>query len=170
MSAVKFIPVAEEHRPLLSRWLSMPHVQEWWEDWENALDEIYDDTGYHWPFIAVTGDEPVAYIQAWRPTMLANYPWQHSLPQTARGMDIIIGETANLNRGLGTQIIKAFSAKLFAEGATRLLIDPEKENGRAVACYMKAGFTPYEEFIEDDRSITLLMELLPEDFVWLGDV
>ena len=36
-------------------------------------------------------------------------------------------------------------------------------NERAIAAYMKAGFTPYDRF-ETGDGMDLLMELLPEDF------
>lgn len=84
---------------------------------------------------------------------------------TERGVDISIGDASNLSKGLGTQIVKAFTHKLFAEGATRLVIDPDKDNVRAIAAYMKAGFTPYAEFEGD-----LLMELSPDDVTWMENL
>jgi aminoglycoside 6'-N-acetyltransferase len=81
------------------------------------------------------------------------------MAMTERGIDISIGEASNLGKGYGPLIVKHFAAKLFAEGATRLVIDPDKTNTRAVNAYLKAGFAPYDEYEGD-----LLMELLPEDF------
>jgi aminoglycoside 6'-N-acetyltransferase len=159
VSAVRFVPVAEIHRPLLLHWLSQPHVQEWWGDPQKELALIYDNKGEHQPFIVEVAGQPIAYIQSWTPAQHPDLPWQHHMTPTMRGIDIMIGDVNNLGKGLGSLIVKHFAAKLFREGATRLIIDPEICNERAVKAYMKAGFTPFDTYQTD-----LLMELLPEDF------
>ncbi len=159
MGTVKFLKLAETDRDMLRVWLSSPHAQKWWGEVDEELRLIYAiEDGEHEPYIAYVGAEAVAYIQAWWPTKHADYPWQHKLTATTRGIDITIGPEKYLSKGYGTLIMKHFAAKLFAEGATRLVIDPEVSNLRAIQCYMKAGFTPY-----DQRENELLMELLPED-------
>ena len=50
---------------------------------------------------------------------------------TERGIDISIGDASNLGKGLGSLIVKHFAAKLFAEGATRLVIDPDMRTTNA---------------------------------------
>jgi hypothetical protein len=37
-----FEPVAEDHLPLLGRWLAEPHIRTWWGDPEQALTTIAD--------------------------------------------------------------------------------------------------------------------------------
>lgn len=158
-----FVPVTEKHRALLQSWLAQPHWQEWWGVPEKELAMIYAvDQGEHLPFIACVKNEPIAYIQCWWPAQHPDVPWVKEMTRTERGIDISIGDAANLDKGLGTMIIKAFAQKLFAEGATRLVIDPDKNNARAIAAYMKAGFTPFSEFDGD-----LLMEMLPQDMIWM---
>lgn len=158
--AVTFVPLTEAHRPMLLGWLSSPHAQAWWGEPLEELRLIYAvEDGEHEPYIACVNNEPVAYIQAWWPSRHGEISWQAGMPRTTRGIDITIGETTNLGKGLGSLIVKHFAAKLFAEGATRLIIDPDARNTRAIAAYMKAGFTPYDEVDGD-----MLMELLPEDF------
>jgi aminoglycoside 6'-N-acetyltransferase len=144
---------------MVLRWLAAPHAQEWWGDAQSEIDLIYDGKGEHEPFIACVNDTPIAYIQAWWPMPHPDLPWQHGMTPTTRGIDVTIGEVENLGQGFGPLIIKHFAAKLFNEGATRLIIDPDKTNTRAVQAYQKAGFTAYDEYKGD-----LLMELLPEDF------
>lgn len=123
------------------------------------------DAGEHLPFIACMNNEPVAYIQCWWPVQHPDVPWVNKMTMTERGVDISIGNAADLGKGFGTMIVKEFAAKLFAEGATRLVIDPDKTNARAIAAYTKAGFTPFAEFEGD-----LLMELLPKDTTWMEDI
>jgi aminoglycoside 6'-N-acetyltransferase len=157
------MPVTEEHRDLLKNWLAQSHWREWWGDPAEELALIYAvDQGEHLPFIACVNDEPIAYIQCWWPAQHPDVPWVQEMKMTERGVDISIGDSSNLGKGLGSQIVKAFAAKLFAEGATRLVIDPDKNNERAIAAYLKAGFTPYAEFEGD-----LLMELSPEEMQWM---
>jgi aminoglycoside 6'-N-acetyltransferase len=163
LSVVTFIPVAEKHRALLQSWLVQPHWREWWGEPEEELRLICAvEAGEHLPFIACVRGEPIAYIQCWWPAQHPDVPWVQDMAITERGIDISIGDAANLGKGFGALIVKHFAAKLFAEGATRLVIDPDKNNGRAIAAYMKAGFTPYAEFEGD-----LLMELSPEEMQWM---
>ncbi len=166
MPSVEFVALTEAHRTMLLRWLSSPHAQKWWGDPGEELRLIYaTEDGEHQPFIASVNGQYIAYIQAWWPTKHPDLPWQHKMTPTTRGIDMTIGDDANLNKGYGPLIIKHFAAKLFAEGATRLIIDPDKSNTRAVRAYSKAGFTPYGEYEGD-----VLMELLLEDFVSLNSV
>jgi aminoglycoside 6'-N-acetyltransferase len=163
---ITFVPVGEEHRALLTGWLAQPHWREWWGEPEEELRLIYAvDEGEHLPFIACVNDQPIAYVQCWWPAQHPDVPWVREMIMTERGIDISIGDAANLGKGFGTLIVKHFAAKLFAEGATRLVIDPDKNNGRAIAAYMKAGFTPYAEFEGD-----LLMELSPDDVTWMENI
>jgi aminoglycoside 6'-N-acetyltransferase len=159
---VTFIPLADEHRSMLLQWLSSHHAQEWWGEPHEELRLIYAiEDAEHEPYIAHVDGKPIAYIQAWWPTLHGDIPWQKDMPMTTRGIDITIGAPENLSKGLGSLIIKHFAAKLFAEGATRLIIDPDAKNARAIAAYKKAGFTPYDIFEHPDGS-DLLMELLPK--------
>ena len=163
---ITFLPVTESHRDLLQSWLVQHHWREWWGEPEEELAMIYAvDQGEHFPFIACVNDEPVAYVQCWWPAQHPDVPWVKEMTMTERGIDISIGDAAHLGKGLGTMIVKAFAQKLFAEGATRLVIDPDKNNARAIAAYIKAGFTPYAEADGD-----LLMELLPEDMIWMENL
>lgn len=169
--AVNFVPVTAEHRGLLSQWLSTLHAQEWWGDPDEELALIYGDRGEHEPFLACINGEPVAYIQAWWPSEHPDLQWQHGMPKRTRGIDITIGLPENLGKGLGPLILKQFAARLFGEGAMRIVIDPDCRNERAIAAYLKAGFTPYDTF-ETDNGTDLLMELLPQDLSYgerMGD-
>jgi len=158
------MPLSESHRALLHRWLSSSHAQTWWGEPEEELRLIYAiEDQEHEPYIACIDGKPVAYIQAWWPTKHDDIPWQKDMPMTTRGIDITIGDEVNLGKGYGSVIVKHFAAKLFAEGATRIVIDPDATNGRAIAAYMKAGFTPYATHERKDGT-DLLMELLPENF------
>jgi aminoglycoside 6'-N-acetyltransferase len=157
---ITFEPVTEAHRTLLKNWLVQPHWQEWWGAPDEELEQIYAvEQGEHLPFIVCVDGQPVAYIQCWWRGKHPEVPWVKNMNPAERGIDISIGDAAHLGKGYGTRIIKHFAAKLFAEGATRLVIDPDKRNARAIAAYANAGFTPFTEAGND-----VVMELLPENF------
>jgi aminoglycoside 6'-N-acetyltransferase len=157
-SDVTFQPLQRHHKPLLVNWTAQPHVKEWWSEADENVDSFFDP-GDHAPYIAFVALEAMAYIQSYPPSRLPDHAWQNALPQSARGIDLFIGPPNKIDQGLGTTIIRSFTAKLFAEGATQVVIDPDRRNSRAIAAYVKAGFTPYDEYDGD-----LLMQLLPEDF------
>lgn len=55
------------------------------------------------------------------------------------GVDIAIGEEANLARGLGSTVLKRFVKMLREMGHQTIIIDPDPENRCAVRAYEKAG-------------------------------
>jgi RimJ/RimL family protein N-acetyltransferase len=150
-ATIRFDPVTPEHYPLLRRWLALPHWREWWGDPETELGYIVDMVegrdGSH-PFIFSVEGEPAGYIQYWHigphqtEEWLRDHPWLAELPKETVGVDLSIGEACNLAKGLGTAVLRAFVAKLRAEGHTHIIIDPDPLNARAVRAYTKAGFVP----------------------------
>lgn len=166
----RFVPVTSEDKPLLRAWLSTPDAQTWWGDPDEEIRLIYEGevTGESRGFIVHTdGVGAFAYIQSWpceaQPDeAIADEPWvREQLPGTL-GIDITIGRPNMLGKGLGSAAVRAFCEKLFAEGAPRLIIDPDASNLRAVRAYEKAGFVRFDEHIQEDGT-TLLMEMYPPD-------
>ena len=148
---IGFRPVTAADLPLLARWLETPHWRQWWGEPETELGYIRDmvegrDTTEPWLF-TLDGRE-AGYIQVWyvddsrTPDILAETPWVAELPADAVGVDLSIGEAADLSRGIGTAALTAFVAQLRAKGHQRIVIDPDAENGRACRAYEKAGFRP----------------------------
>ena len=169
---IQFHPVSAAHSEMLFRWLSTPEVRKWWGDPQEELNLIMnrnepgmgDADGY----IVQVNEIPTAYIQVWDATKLdGNWkeeePWLRDVPKGTLGIDILIGEPNMIGKGLGGNIIKAFSKKLFSQGATRLMIDPDAGNERAIKAYTKAGFTPFDEYW-NAKGGTILMELTRDKF------
>ena len=66
---------------------------------------------------------------------------------------------AYLGRGLGTRMVKAFVALLFADPAvTRIQTDPAPDNLRAIRCYEKAGFRPLGDIATPDGPALLMVQ------------
>ncbi len=118
-------------------------------------------------------DRPTAYIQSWDANKLDQKwadeePWLRDVPKGTLGIDILIGEPNMIGKGLGGIIIQAFSDKLFSAGASRLMIDPDAGNERAIKAYTKAGFTPFDEHWNAEGG-TILMDLTPDKLEALND-
>jgi len=101
--------------PLMKRWLEMPHMREWWGDPETELGYIRDmieDRDTTRPFIFSVDGEPVGYIQYWfighhqNAEWFADHPWLAELPAETIGVDLSIGEPANLSRGFGSAALR----------------------------------------------------------------
>ncbi|MFJ5716914.1 GNAT family N-acetyltransferase [Neobacillus sp. NPDC093127] len=80
------------------------------------------------------------------------------------GMDQFIGEPDYWNRGIGTILVKSMVDYLIEQKqATRVIMDPQITNIRALACYEKCGFKkirllPKHEFHEGNYRECWLIE------------
>ena len=61
-------------------------------------------------------------------------------------LDMLIGDTLYLGKGLSSVVIREFLLSQFPQ-AVEVLIDPEATNLRAVHVYQKVGFSILDEFI-----------------------
>lgn len=171
----RFAPVTPDDRATLLEWLSTADSRKWWGDPDEEIALIYEGekTGESSGFIihgGIHGDDqgPFAYIQSWpcdaQPAeAIVDEPWVAKQAPGTLGIDITIGKPNMLGKGLGSRAVAAFCERLFAQGAPRLIIDPDAANLRAVRAYEKAGFVRFDNFTNPDGSITLLMEMFPPE-------
>ncbi|MEO1702937.1 MAG: GNAT family N-acetyltransferase [Pseudomonadota bacterium] len=163
---IDFIPVREKHLSLINSWMALPHWREWWGDPEVELGYIKNMLEGHdptKPFLFLLDQEPAGYIQYWRvkdakaPPWNVMSPWVMDIDETTIGVDLSIGPANQLSKGLGTAVLAAFVMLLRNEGFTKIIIDPDVRNKRAIRAYEKAGFIPIRTAKEQDGSV-LLME------------
>lgn len=143
---IAFRSLTEGDLALIRRWAGGAHWIEWWGDAETTVAEIgaaLDDDATE-PMIALSGARPVAYVQTYDPHLEDGHPYQDQ-PFGTLGLDISIGDEADLGQGLGSAVIAALVDLLFAEGTPRLIIDPDPANLRAIRAYEKAGFVRFDE-------------------------
>ncbi len=141
----QFNPVSAMELPLIGQWLERPHVREWWGDPARGMASIaahIDDAAID-VFIVHHDDKPIGYIQSWDPHAEADHPCRDQ-PIGTRGIDQFIGEPEFIGRGHGSAFIRLFVARLFADGAPRVVTDPNPSNARAIRAYTKAGFRPID--------------------------
>ena len=172
MARVAFRPLVGEDLPMLADWMGRPHWREWWGEPDRELGRIRDkvegrDTTR--PFIFFHDGAPAGYIQSWSvgdevdSGHAVETPWLLEVPREAVGVDLSLGRPELLGKGIGTAVLRAFLAKLFAEGCETVVIDPDEANARAVRAYEKAGFEVRDRY-PHDSGVTLLMTITPERF------
>jgi aminoglycoside 6'-N-acetyltransferase len=143
-------------------WRNQPHVRQWWDPddppltLEAAIEELRAETQpAHRTtacIIEVSG-VPAGYLQF--------YPWDGekryleevgiTLPDGAWGLDILIGEPALIDQGIGSRTVRLLSDHLFSEhAATAVALVTEAGNSRAQAAYARAGMRSVERFMDTD--------------------
>ena len=160
--AIRRLRDAAEDYELLVTWRNRPHVREWWDPDEppvtasaviEELRPLMEGSDPTVACIIEVGGTPVGYLQF--------YPWDAegaylaevgiAVPARAWGLDILIGEEANLDRGIGSRTVRLISDHLFAErGATAMALATEAGNARAQAAYRRAGMRTVERFLDTD--------------------
>jgi aminoglycoside 6'-N-acetyltransferase len=126
--------------PQIKRWLTLPHVREWWGDPAEQYALVSDDLDEPAmdQSIVATDEGDIGYIQCYDLTAWNSGFGTH--PAGTRGIDLFIGEPTMMQGGHGSALIRAFVDERLAQGAPRIVTDPDPENPRAIRAYKKAGF------------------------------
>ena len=110
-------------------------------------------------------DQPVGYGQAYQ--LSGELFEEYDYPDNGKvvyAMDQFIGEPYYWNRGIGSAFLQMMASYLKADKeAACILLDPHKNNYRAIRAYEKAGFRiikslPEHELFEGKRQDCWLME------------
>ena len=144
---ITFVPLAPEHLELLHGWLQQPHVREFWDDGHRTREQVqshyFDPVRDALAFVVSLNDRPAGYLQTFRVSTDSEYRQWRSPRGETWGLDLLLGAAADTGQGHGPQVIRAFT--VFWQGQrphlSRLLIDPDVRNIRAVRAYQKAGFS-----------------------------
>lgn len=161
----------EDDLPLMLKWLTDERVLEYYEGRDirftmdtlsaHFLEEIPD--GFR--VIIEYRDQPVGYGQAYQLSgeLFDEYDYPDN-GMVVFAMDQFIGEPDYWNRGIGTAFLRMMTAYLkTCRMADRVLLDPHKNNFRAIRAYEKAGFRiikslPEHELFEGKMVDCWLME------------
>jgi len=161
---ISFRPLQAADLPLLHGWLARPHWTEWWgpastpAEVEAEYGAWIADHSQVQPHIALLDGEPFAYIQSYVAMGSGEGWWEDETDPGVRGIDQSIANAAQLGHGLGTAMVKAFVAQLFADPqVTHIQTDPDPRNARAIRCYEKAGFRAVGEVQTPDGTALLMV-------------
>ncbi|HEX9494796.1 MAG TPA: GNAT family N-acetyltransferase [Candidatus Limnocylindria bacterium] len=158
-----FPPLTEADLPLIRRWLLEPHVRRWWDEASSAAypeDELdkyraridgTDDSSDIF-FIRHRG-RPIGFIQCYRIDDADEYGRALALDASAAGIDLFIGEPAEVGHGHGPKIIRAFVRDVvFARyDVAECVIGPSVKNASAIRAYEKAGFRFFRDAVVPDE-------------------
>lgn len=137
---------------VLRSWDEQPHVidsspNDVW-DWEYELPRIHD---WRELLIAEVNGRPVGFVQIIDPEKEETHYWGDA-PPNLRALDIWIGESTDLNKGYGTQMMQQTLERCFGSPeVTAVIIDPLASNTNAIRFYQRMGFvfTEHRWFEED---------------------
>jgi GNAT superfamily N-acetyltransferase len=146
---IRFLPLAEEHLPLLGEWLARPHVRAFWTDQLDAAG-LRDKYLRRLPgrsvrplLIEVDG-RLAGYAQSYEACRVGGGWWPNEAPGV-HGVDLLLAEAGDLGRGLGPAVLVALAAELQERGARELIADPSPANPRSLRAFEKAGFRRHGE-------------------------
>lgn len=164
MSKFNFRRLTPADFPLMYRWINSPHIKEWW-DGRTSLAEVEADyteylaSDHVYPYIVELSKKPIGYMQRYNACKVGDGWWPDE-PEGTWGVDQFIGEESLLDQGLGSELIKEFTEKMFKGGeAKRIIADPSPKNLRAIRAYEKVGFKKLGQ-IKTPAGAAVLMELL----------
>lgn len=147
-----FKPLSLKDLPLIHLWFNLPHVQKFYSlrQWteKQVLEKFTPYISGNKPvlgFIISINEQAIAYIQQYK---ISDYPWPNqNLPQEiidhAAGIDLFIGNTELIGKGVGKQIISKFLEQKIWPQFQYCLVDPDIKNIAAIKCYQKLNFNSY---------------------------
>ncbi len=146
-------PFSADDLPLMRKWLTDVRVLEFYEgrDYaatdETLAEHFLEEIPGGFRMIILYRGMPVGYAQAYRLNGdgFREYGWEDD-GRTVFAMDQFIGEPEYWNRGIGSSFLLLMSSYLKKyESAGIILLDPHKNNPRAIRAYLKAGFEIVKE-------------------------
>ena len=153
-----FRPLVAADLPLVHDWLGREHVSLWWGErgsYEATVEEYLPAVEGRDPtdmYMIVTDGRDIGVIQTY---LVDDYPeWADLIDagEGAAGMDILIGESALIGRGIGSEAIARFvAAVVFARPTTRACVaDPDVRNLASLRAFEKAGFVQTSTFFDPE--------------------
>jgi aminoglycoside 6'-N-acetyltransferase len=151
-SRFDFRPLARTDYALLRHWLRTPHVARWWADdsSEEGLEEMYggciDGTEPSQVFIAERSGRAIGLAQRFRIHSYAAYREEIAvltdIPTGTSSIDYLIGPAEAIGRGWGTELIRAFTARVWQDDAdaVSIIVPVHAENIPSWRVLESAGF------------------------------
>jgi len=161
---VSFRQLAPADLPMVHEWLCRAHVAEWWSPTPSLEEVVAEFSPLTQPahrdraYIVLDGSREIGYIQSYVVKDCGDGWWEDEQDPGARGIDQFLADPDSLGRGIGTEMVRAFVARLFEDpSVTRVQTDPDPGNARAIRCYEKAGFRAMRHVDTPDGRALLMM-------------
>jgi aminoglycoside 6'-N-acetyltransferase Ib len=161
---ISFRPIAAADLPTLQDWLARPHVSEWW----GGPKSLANVEAHYLPriaaesttrgYIASLAGQPIGFIQSYVVLGSGGGWWEQETDPGARGIDQFLANVEQLDRGLGSAMVRSFVDGLFRDASiTKVQADPSPDNQRAIRSYARAGFRAHEEVMTPDGRALLML-------------
>ncbi len=128
-------PMERGDLALVERWLSTPHVAQWYlagSSLEHELEDITRSVAGDQPvemLVALDGDRPIGWCQWYRCEDDPEWAAEIGAEPGDVGVDYAIGEPASVGRGVGTELVAALVRLVRAEQPRcGIVADPEAHN------------------------------------------
>ncbi|NGQ95343.1 acetyltransferase [Brevibacillus sp. SYP-B805] len=162
-----------DDKQLLVKWLTSPVVLEFYEgrdnphDIEKVTQHFYDRNDEVTRCMVELDGQAIGYIQFYPLDHQTKQAYGYDENEVIYGTDQFIGESALWNRGIGKLLVRAVIEYLIhGKGASKVVMDPQSWNERAIRCYESCGFKkvkllPKHEMHEGELKDCWLIEYSP---------
>ncbi|MCC5670926.1 acetyltransferase [Nostoc sp. CHAB 5784] len=156
---VTLLPFTEGDAALLERWLSAPHVAQWYREPQEHLDwALSPPVEGERALIAASGVS-VGYLR-WQVVSreILDSVGLEEIPANSVDIDILIGESSYVERGIRPQALQLLIERLREDASHPLLgLTTSVHNHAAQRAYRKAGFRDLREYDPPGYGRCLLM-------------
>ncbi|MDF2403392.1 MULTISPECIES: GNAT family N-acetyltransferase [Aeromonas] len=163
--SIAFEKATLQHKEQVLSWLNKPYVQEFWDNSDAYREDLdifmkgrkitspyFDGIFDYW--IGCKNGEPFCLMMSNKISEGDEIPdlWKSYLSKTGStvSLDFMIGEEGFLGKGLAAiainEFITFFRSTIDATADT-FIIDPERDNKKALRAYENAGFVKAGEFL-----------------------
>lgn len=156
-TSLTFSPLEPEQIELVLEWLQRPHVAEWFhgEGLKTTILEMEkfarNETSIYDFWVSFCDGIPFGLLMTSKlseeeASDNGSYFSKWAKGENMHTLDLLIGDTRFLGKGLSTSMIREFIEQKLSY-ADIIFIDPEASNKKAIHVYEKAGFQKLEKFI-----------------------
>lgn len=157
--AVRLVPYAAADEALLARWLRQNHVRRWWGEPEETERELAAAGDRLRRTIIEADGEPVGLFVWGHPTRAElDEAGLAEVPASVVDVDIMIGESGAVGRGIGSAALRLLAAQALSDPATPYLIAATAAgNDASLRAFFKAGFAVARTFDDPAAGPCLLL-------------
>jgi RimJ/RimL family protein N-acetyltransferase len=149
--------------PRIALWMQQPHVERWWqqswsvERWARELEQQV--AGEHsTPYLVTVDGEDFAYVEVYRVRhdRLAKY---YRFGEEDRGVHVAIGDVSRVGRGLGRELLRSLSERVFNTDpdCAQVVAEPDVTNVPSVRAFAAAGFVQRRELQLPEKTALLMV-------------
>jgi len=156
---IALLPFNEGDAALLRRWLSAPHVAQWYPDPHEHLDWAVNPPVGGERSVIVANGVSVGYLR-WQVVSreVLDSVGLQEIPENSIDIDILIGDTNYIGRGVGLRALQQLIAHLRDDASVPLLgLTTSVHNYTAQRAFRKAGFKGLREYYPPGYGRCLLM-------------